>query len=175
MPNYILIGFASCGKTSVARELSIQLILDFIDLDEEIIGMDAMDNAQSRSCREIFEQDGEEAFRQLENQTLKSLTERVNGFVLATGGGAPMRPESRDIIKSLGTVIYLEANPQTIFDRMVIEKGVPAFLQHDPTPEGVSDILSTRHAEYEALSDLIIHTDRLTISEVTDIVIEEIS
>ena len=173
--NYILIGFTSCGKSSVARALSIELILDFVDLDEEIMALDAMENKQNRSCREIFNDDGEQAFRALESKALASLKQRDKGFILATGGGAPLRTENRQILKELGTIIYLQASPQTIYDRMMIAKGLPAYLKDNPSVEGVSDVLSTRHAEYQSLADICIQTDNLTIFEVKDIVLEQIS
>ena len=118
--------------------------------------------------------DGEDAFRKLETEALESLKSRES-FVLATGGGAPLIKDNRAILKELGTIIYLQASPQIIYERMMKEKGLPAYLKNNPTVEGVSDVMSTRHAEYQSLADICIQTDNLTISEVTDIVVEQIS
>ncbi len=95
MGNVVLIGFMGCGKSSVAVKLSYRLKRQMTDTDRLI------EKKQGKSIREIFEQDGEEAFRQMETQTLQELKETAKNQVISVGGGTPVRgrkpyPDERD-------------------------------------------------------------------------------
>ena len=93
MGNVVLIGFMGCGKSSVAVKLSYRLKRQMTDTDRLI------EKKQGKSIREIFEQDGEEAFRQMETQTLQELKETAKNQVISVGGGTPVREENRTLMK----------------------------------------------------------------------------
>ena len=164
---YIFIGFTSCGKSSVAKALASELNIPFIDLDDEIINLAEKETGLKRSCRDIFKQDGESKFRDFESRALTSLASKES-FILATGGGAPMHEPNQKILKDLAEIIYLEADAKTLFERMQISKGLPAFLQSDPTVENLQRILSSRELVYNSIASYRIKTDGLTISEVSN-------
>ncbi len=129
-----LIGFMGCGKSSVGRRLSQLLCCPFIDLDEVIV------ERTGRSIPEIFTDDGEKAFRQMEVEALRGIvgshgqthalspdSTEVNAtesnakekwVVLALGGGTVMTPECAEIVKEQTTCIYLRASVETLIEHL---------------------------------------------------------
>ena len=108
MGNVILIGFMGCGKSSVAVKLSYRLKQSMTDTDRWI------EKKQGKKIAEIFEQDGEEAFRQMETQALQYLKENAKNQVISVGGGMPVREENRALMKEIGKVVYLRATAETL-------------------------------------------------------------
>ena len=102
-----LVGLPGCGKSTLGRQLARRLGLPFIDADAEIesrIGM---------PIRQYFEMEGEAAFREIETQAVEELCRR-DEFVLATGGGAVLKPQNREVLSRCCTVVYLRANPEDL-------------------------------------------------------------
>jgi shikimate kinase len=110
--SYFLIGFMGVGKTSIGRNLAKHLQLDFVDLDELI------ERESGKSIVEIFSKEGEKAFRRIETQMLHDVAQR-GPAVVSTGGGTFTKPENRDIIRSSGISIWLDAHPELIRSRGV--------------------------------------------------------
>lgn len=106
-----LIGYRATGKTTIARLLAERLGWEWIDADVEI------ERRAGKSIARIFADEGEPVFRDLEAQTIADLCQRER-LVLAAGGGAPMRPESRAAMRQSGMVVWLKATPATILARM---------------------------------------------------------
>ncbi len=100
MKNIILIGMPGCGKTTIGQILAKQLGLSFFDCDREII------EAQGMPISQIFAEYGETYFRTLETQTIALQLPKDN-CVVSTGGGIVEKPENIDILKSNGTVVFL--------------------------------------------------------------------
>ncbi len=98
--NVILVGFMGAGKSVCGRLLARRLGRCFVETDDMIVARDG------RSIPEIFSQDGEEGFRQLEGETLQALALKA-GDVIATGGGLPCRDGGMEALKALGTVVWL--------------------------------------------------------------------
>ena len=109
-----LIGYRATGKTTLARLLAERLGWDWIDADVEI------ERRAGKSIARIFAEDGEPAFRDLEAQVIADLCRR-DRLVLAAGGGAPLRPESRRAMREAGKVVWLTARPETILARMTAD------------------------------------------------------
>lgn len=172
MQNVVVIGFTSCGKSTVGRELARKRHQQFIDLDRRLEELYAKETSQHRSCREIYQVDGAETFRSWEARALASLAQE-QGFVLATGGGAPLRPENRPLLKQLGRVLYLRASPAVLFQRMQ-RKGLPGYLAADPTIAGLTRVWEERHPVYHALADVTVETDTLTVSNAVAIVLRNL-
>ena len=98
--NLVLVGMPGCGKTTVGRALARLSGKPFVDLDEEIV------RRADKPIPEIFRTEGEEAFRALEAQALTEICAQ-SGQVIATGGGAVLRAENRDIMRRAGRVYFL--------------------------------------------------------------------
>ena len=99
------------GKTTLARALAAGGTLDFVDLD------DAVEGRAGCSVAEIFATDGEQAFRSLESSMLRELA--APGVVMACGGGTPCFGDNLDFMLGAGTVVCLEASPDTIVRRLL--------------------------------------------------------
>ena len=98
--NIILIGFMGSGKSSIGRELKQVLGYPVIDTDALIV------KRAGKPIRRIFEEDGEEAFRDLESEVLRELEAiKPTRRIIATGGGVVVRPENREILRQLGFVV----------------------------------------------------------------------
>ena len=112
MANVVLIGFMGCGKSSVAVKLSYRMKRQMTDTDKWI------EKKEGRTIKEIFEQDGEEAFRSMETECLKQLKETAKNQIISVGGGTPVREENRALLKEIGKVVYLRARPETLCERL---------------------------------------------------------
>ena len=108
--NVILTGFMGTGKTSLGKLLATKLGRPFVDIDKKI------ETEQKLSIPKIFEQFGEEYFRELERNAVKELSTR-RGLVIATGGGTIKDEENLRLLKSSGVLICLTTEPEEIFNR----------------------------------------------------------
>ena len=102
LKNIVLIGFMGSGKSSIARELSHALGYPMVDTDALIV------EQAGKPIRKIFEDEGEDAFRDLESTILRNLEgSQPTRRIIATGGGVILRPENREILRRLGFVVWL--------------------------------------------------------------------
>jgi 3-dehydroquinate synthase len=167
--NIILTGFSYTGKTKVGQKVAWKLGWKFIDIDEEIV------RSYGKAIAEIFAQDGEERFRELESKVLERVCQGSNS-VIATGGGAVISAANRDMMMESGVVICLEAKPATVYRRLLKDAEDPANQEARPLlagPEPLRRIewLKGFRQPYYALADWTVHTDNLTVEEVADQVI----
>ncbi|MBQ9118546.1 MAG: shikimate kinase [Lachnospiraceae bacterium] len=159
MKNIILIGFMGCGKSSVGSKLARALHMQFQDTDQLL--------EESFGCKisEFFEKEGEAEFRNRETALLKQLNEELQNTVLATGGGLPLREENAELLKKLGTVIYLKASKETTLKRLHGDTTRPLLAGGD-VEEKVERLLEQRIPLYTAAADLIITTDEKSFYEI---------
>jgi 3-dehydroquinate synthase len=150
--NIFLVGLMGAGKTTVGRALAKKLNKLFIDSDHEIEARTGV------SIPLIFEIEGEESFRQRETEVIRDLSAR-RGIVLATGGGAVMRPENREYLKSRGTVIYLRASIHNILQRTSRDKNRPLLQTADPRRR-LEELSRQREPYYRDVADIVIDTGR---------------
>jgi len=108
--NILLVGFMGAGKSLCGRVLARRLGRCFVETDDMIASRDG------RSVLEIFQQDGEERFRQLEAETVDALRMKTDD-VIATGGGLPCREGRMDALKSLGIVVWLDGDFRELHER----------------------------------------------------------
>lgn len=104
--NIVLVGMPSSGKSTVGRMLSKELDREFIDIDCEIV-------KQNGNIRDIFENSGEKAFRDLESNSVKDISV-LQGKVIATGGGTVLRPENVNFLKMNGKIYFLDRSPELL-------------------------------------------------------------
>jgi shikimate kinase len=166
--NLILIGYRATGKTTLARLLAERLGWDWIDADVEI------ERRAEKSIARIFAEDGEPAFRDLEAEVIADLCRREQ-LVLAAGGGAPMRPESREAMRASGKVVWLKAQPETILARMSTD-ATTATRRPDLTDKGpleeITHLLEHREPVYREACHVEVDTELKTpeqiVSEILD-------
>ena len=149
------------GKSTVGPALARRMDLPFVDLDAEI------ERASGRSIPEIFEAQGEDAFRALEVEAL----ERVAGTerIVALGGGALTQPRVPERVAATGTVVYLRAAPKTLLERIGDPQGPPLLAGLGPLEslERISALLSERETAY-ASAAIAVDTDRSSVGEVVE-------
>jgi len=160
----ILIGYRATGKTTLARLLAERLGCDWIDADVEI------ERRAGKSIARIFAEDGEPAFRDLEAEVIADLCRR-DRLVLAAGGGAPMRGESRRAMREHGTVIWLVAEPETILARMTGDATTaarrPNLTDRGPLEE-IIHLLAAREPIYRRSAHLVVDTEGKTPERLAD-------
>jgi shikimate kinase len=160
--NLFLIGPMGAGKTTVGRQLAECYRKEFVDSDLEIQCRTGVD------IPTIFEFEGEAGFRQREHDVIDDLTTR-DGIVLATGGGAVIKSENRNILSSRGLVIYLHCTAEQQYERTHRDKNRP-LLQIDDPLDKLRRLMTQRDPLYRQTADLLISTEgRNTQSVVQDI------
>ncbi len=156
----ILIGFMGSGKTAISRMLGKMLNTSVTDLDDEIVRRAGM------TIPDIFAQNGEEYFRQLEHDTLADIIKSDQG-ILATGGGTPMRPDNLTILKDTSTpVVLLKASAMETLRRIGGDSGRPLAKSLDE--KGIADLQAQRQVNYDACADLTIKTDGLSPAAIAE-------
>jgi len=162
MGNIILVGYMGCGKSTVGKNLAKITGYDFIDTDEII------EKNQGKTISEIFAESGEEAFRQMETELLKAfLDDKKDKFVISTGGGMPVKDINRKLLEKLGTVVYLKADPETIYEHVKNDTKRP-LLQCDNPQQRIRDMIQIRNPIYQSSADIIINVDNLKQSEIAE-------
>ncbi len=164
--NIMLIGFMGTGKTTVADYLSRMLEMEEVDTDEMIV------NWRGMSINEIFARFGEEYFRELETSTLKALA-GCRQLIVSCGGGIPLRSENLESMRSRGVIVWLTAQPETIYDRIHLSTTRP-LLTGNNSIEGIRQMLQERLPRYENAADIVVPTDGLTVHEVCEILVKRV-
>jgi shikimate kinase len=159
----ILIGFKGCGKTSVGRRLAAKSGADFIDLDDLIETAYAADHEPRLTCRQIYRTLGEDGFRQLESTTLRDLKYKGQA-ILAIGGGTLAGPENVAVLHELGTMLYLHAAPDDLYER-IMHDGLPAYFDANDPRRSFDDYYAQRITAYEQAADIVIDTTGLDIEQ----------
>jgi shikimate kinase len=157
--NIALIGFMGTGKTEVGRLLAERLGKDFIEVDELI------EKTAGKAIPEIFQQDGEIAFRELEIEATQEAAERKNA-VIACGGGVVLNQINIDRLRKRGVIIYLTASPETILQRTVSDRGERPLLVADDKESRVRKLLDYRQPFYERAADITMNTSDLDVDGV---------
>ena len=152
----VLLGFMGAGKSTIARNLAS----DFVDMDsllEERLGM---------SIARFFEEKGEVAFRQVEEEVLADLLKTDK--VISTGGGIVISPRNRDLLKQNPENIYLKADFETLYQRISADKDNqrPLFLNN--SKEDLAAIFNERQIWYEEVASQIVDVSRLSPEEIIE-------
>ena len=154
-----LIGFMGVGKTTIGKQIAAFNKVVFIDTDSQI------EKETSKSIKEIFETDGEIAFRKLETDTIHSIDRKA---IIACGGGLPAHNNNIEYLKHKGTVIFLKASTETLIKRLEKNKNkrpLISKLTNDKLLEFIRKILKERRGTYKQ-ADYTIETDNKTVKEV---------
>lgn len=167
MSHVFLVGFMGAGKSTVSRLVAQRLDRPWIDLDAQV------EAVAGRSVREIFEDVGEDAFRELETGQLKSLAD-ADPCVVACGGGIVVRDENRLLLRKLGLVVYLKVSAGETLARVGSDGSRPLLSG----PGGViaaTRLLEARESLYSAVADVAVDTVGRAADEVADEVVAAIA
>jgi shikimate kinase len=162
----VLIGFMGAGKSSVGRCLERLTGLARVDVDERIVSKAGL------SISEIFSQHGEQHFREAETQVLRELSANRHSIIV-TGGGIVLRQENVDLLKKLGTIVWLDADEEKLFQR-ASRRGERPLLQTENPRKTFSELFQSRRSAYDTAADFRIDTTLLTHDEVAEKILSEI-
>ena len=143
----VMIGLMGCGKSSVGRRLANAIGLPFNDADEEI------EKAAGKSIPDIFADYGEAHFRDRESRIIARLLSS-GPQILATGGGAYMRPETREMIAASGIAVWLRADLSVLMNRVLRRDNRPLLKTADPEAK-MRQLIDERYPVY-ALADITV-------------------
>ena len=156
-----------CGKSTAGRQLSRHLGWRFVDSDAEI------ETEIGDTIRSFFDKHGEESFRDVEQRAIARLS--VPGpMVLATGGGAVLRPANREAMMRPGNqVVYLRATPEHLYERVRQDRNRPLLAAGDPL-ERLRALYRERDALYREVADLVIDTGRQSVQVLARALLERL-
>lgn len=153
-----LIGPMASGKSTVGKALAKALDTTFLDTDDVIV-------MSHGSIPQIFAEHGEEHFRDLEVATLRA----TQAGVLATGGGAVLRPENREVLRR-GTVVYLQMDEDTAARRLARSQDRPLLAGEDGVLQRWRQLFAARRDIYEDLADLTVTVEGKSVNELVELI-----
>ncbi|MCL0091702.1 shikimate kinase [Dehalococcoidales bacterium] len=162
-----LIGFMGTGKTAVGKIVAEKLGKEFIELDLLI------EQRAGKTIAEVFQQDGEIAFRELEIEVTKEVSEKKN-VVIACGGGLVLNKINIDRLSKECLMVYLTASPGVILKRISSEENERPLLKGANKALVVRELLRWRKPFYEQAADIKINTSKLDINSIAEQIIEKV-
>ena len=156
-----LIGFMASGKSAVGRALARRLYKKYIELDALV------KQRAGKPIADIFKDDGEIAFRQLEIELIKEISPKKNQ-VIACGGGIVLNKINIDRLKEEAVIVYLKASAEVILERALKGGTVRPLLKGDNKQETIGRLLKFRQPYYERAADITIDTSALDIKAITE-------
>lgn len=164
--NVFLVGPMGAGKSTIGRQLSDALGMEFVDSDKEIEKRTGVDIPL------IFELEGESGFRKREKSMIHELAERT-ATVLATGGGAVLDADNRTVLAARGTVIYLHASIDQLAKRTARDRNRPLLQTEDPRSK-LEEIMVVREPLYREVADIAIDTSGRNVKAVVKDLLERL-
>lgn len=162
--NIALIGFMGTGKSSVGQLVAAQLHFTFLDTDHVI------EARAGKSISDIFTQQGEPAFRELEKRIVAELVTRKR-TIISTGGGLPANPDNLASLKSHSLVVCLWASPEKIWERVRTQTHRPLLNEPDPLTK-IRKLLEERGPYYRQ-ADVLLNTELRSLKDVAQQVIHQ--
>jgi len=162
----VLVGLPGSGKSTVGRQLARRLGVSFTDSDH------AIEQQIGCSIRVFFEREGEVAFRDLEESVLAELCQTGTG-VLATGGGAVLRPANRQCLHEAGHVVYLRSSPEEVFRRVRHDSNRPLLQVTDPLAR-LRVLYEERDPLYRETAHFVIETGRPSVATLVNMIVMQL-
>ena len=156
--NIFLVGLMGAGKSTIGRQLARELGKQFRDSDSEI------EKRTGVSIDVIFDIEGEQGFRRRETRMLQELVEE-RGMVLATGGGAILASENRQLLRDNGLIIYLKASAEHLAGRVKLDRRRPLLQTGDKLAK-IRELMTQREPVYLQLADMVVETNNRSIPRV---------
>ena len=161
-----LIGLPGSGKSTVGRQLARRLQLPFMDSDH------AIEAQIGCSIREYFEREGEERFRDVEQQVIDELTQRADG-VISTGGGAVLRQVNRANLHGRCKTVYLHSTPDEIFRRLRHDQNRPLLQVANPL-EKLKQLYTKRDPLYREVAHFVVQTGRPSVVTLVNMIVSQL-
>ena len=161
-----LVGLPGSGKSTVGRQLARRLQLPFFDSDHVI------EERLGYSIREAFEREGEAYFRDMEEAVLDELSENPRA-VISTGGGAVLRPGTRQRLHSRGQSVYLNSTPDELFRRLRHDVNRPLLQVADPLTR-LRDLYTVRDPLYRETAHFVIETGRPSVGTLVNMIVMQL-
>ncbi|MBK7427090.1 MAG: AAA family ATPase [Saprospiraceae bacterium] len=149
-------GFMGSGKSTIGQELAQRLSYEFVDLDCSI------EKIENLKVAEIFSQKGEEFFRKIEHETLKTVARRTDKVIVSAGGGAPWRFDNAKIMNETGVTIYLEVSPKSLKRRLKTEDRDARPLLMNLTWKEIIDLYQNRLEFYKTAQITVSNDQNIT-------------
>lgn len=159
--NIILTGFMGSGKSTTGLGLSYRLQRPLIDTDKVI------EKRERKSIRELFAARGENYFRERETELLRELKNERGERIFSVGGGTPLRAENAELLRELGTVVYLKVSAEAAYERLKGDTGRPLLQGEDPRGK-IRALLQEREPLYRNAADIVIETDGKKTAQVVE-------
>ena len=159
-----LVGPMGAGKSTIGHLLSKRLKRPFTDMDEMIV------ERTGRSIPEIFAQDGEPVFREIESAVLDELCASAKSAIIATGGGAIIAETNRKRMQSNGLVVWLDVSPEAAARRIAGDANRP-LLHGVDVQEKARQLDLQRRPLYASISDIHVETDRFEPEQAVDLIL----
>ena len=163
----LLVGMMGAGKTTVGRALARRLGYRYRDSDHHV------EQRTGMTVREIFETEGEPAFRAHEKAALHEALADGGPAVVSVAGGAVLDAENRRLLRRSGLVVWLRASPATLARRVMGADHRP-LLGEDPL-KALTELYPGRAPLYEEVADLVVDTDERTPEEAVDQILEHVA
>lgn len=164
MKRIYLIGFMGCGKSTVSDYISRKYGWKQIEMDAQIV------SEQKKEIAQIFAEEGETYFRNLETELLKRIASGEEECVVSCGGGTAMRSCNVEIMKRSGRIVWLKAKPETVYQRVKDTHDRP-LLEGHMNVEYIEQLLEKRIPVYESSADLSVDTDGKSPEEIAQAVL----
>lgn len=162
----VLVGLPGSGKTTVGKQLARRLKLPFVDSDHVI------EDRLGCSIREFFEREGEDRFRDVEQEVIDELS-RGQACVLSTGGGAVLRSANRQHLHDRGKVVYLRSTPEDVYRRVRHDRNRPLLLVADPL-QRLRDLYEARDPLYREAAHFVIDTGRPSVATLVNMIVMQL-
>jgi shikimate kinase len=163
--NIALIGFMGTGKTSVGEALADRLGILYVRIDDLIV------EQAGKPIPEIFRQDGEKRFRELEAEVVRTVSGR-RGAVIDCGGGVVLEHENIEQLRQNSAIILLTSSPEVILKRISENGDQRPLFNNVDKPATIRKLLSIREPLYRDAADYVVDTSRLSVKQVVEKILE---
>ncbi len=158
MKKVYLIGYMGCGKSAIGKRLSFATKMPYYDMDTEIVRMTGL------TIPQIFEMYGEERFREMETEFLRTFRDEF--CIIATGGGVAMRKENREIMRKTGLVFFLNAPFRDIWRRISTDRNRPIVQRS--TRSDLEQLFNNRKPHYLQGAHFKVETENRSLRDIVD-------